>query len=354
MILNRAACVAIQAHADGADFLVEAPIRGRRLSCVTVDAAAFPAAHAFLNAALIEQNRDAQPSAQGAVELAEIGLLVAADDMSREVEYHIADCHPDYDGPLLVQGGNGPDGPVDLEQLEIPPVWRDRAIAFAIDADCGLWAPRRLHADADHSRQLNDHDDGVAWARNPSLDDAHTVARFQSEGFVELQRLLPAADVAELGRYYEALASEGYLPCLEDSGSHRYVAHSHPVAQFWHQQLTHRVGRLAGKTVKPSYCFVSVYAAGGELRWHTDRPPCEYTVAILLGCAPLAPGQPSPWALQLEDRHGVVHAIHQRVGEGLAFRGRQLRHSRDVLPPGLRSTSLMLHYVDEDYCGEMV
>ena len=185
------------------------------------------------------------------------------------------------------------------------------------------------------------------------LDTEATRDQFDQEGFAALENLLPSEHVTELGRYFQALATEGYLSCSEVRGSKRYVAHNHPVARFWHAQLNDRVSQLAGRRTKPSYSFVSVYLAGGDLFWHTDRLPCEYTLTLLLDYAPLDAESRSPWALRLVGRDGRIHAIHQRIGEALIFKGRELKHGRDKLADGHRSVSLLFHFVDEDYDGVM-
>lgn len=184
-------------------------------------------------------------------------------------------------------------------------------------------------------------------------DDAETRAHFAREGFAMLDSLLPANEVAELGRYYQSLAAEGFLQLDDDRGSRRHVAHSHPVADFWHRQLNARVSHLVGRATKPSYSFVSLYLEGGELKWHVDRPPCEYTITLLLDYAPLDDADRSPWALTVRARDGSNRDIYQRVGDALIFQGRELKHRRGVLPEGHRSASLLFHFVDAGYDGVM-
>jgi hypothetical protein len=185
------------------------------------------------------------------------------------------------------------------------------------------------------------------------LDDSETRAHFEREGFAMLDRLLPACEVAELGRYYQSLAAEGFLQLDDYRGSRRHVAHSHPVADFWHRQLNERVSHLVGRATKPSYSFVSLYLEGGELKWHVDRPPCEYTITLLVDYAPLDDAGRSPWALKVRARDGSTRELYQRVGDALIFKGRELKHCRDVLPEGHRSASLLFHFVDADYDGVM-
>ncbi len=187
-----------------------------------------------------------------------------------------------------------------------------------------------------------------------STDDSAAIREFFArEGFAELAGLLPAEHVAELGRYFQALAAEGFLGLDTDRGCCRHVAHNHPIANAFHGQLNERISQLVGKRTKPSYSFVSIYVAGGDLKWHTDRPPCEYTVTLLLDYAPLDAEGRSRWALEVTGRDGVIHDLHQRVGDALIFKGRELSHCRDVLQAGHRSASVLFHFVDEDYDGEM-
>jgi len=219
---------------------------------------------------------------------------------------------------------------------------REIGLLMAVDA-----LPRAVHYDLPSSAQ-DDHRNGTQV-----LDASATCAFLSSEGFVELPELLPRSHVAELGRYFQALAAEGFLALDTDRGSCRHVAHNHPVANFWHDQLNERVTQLVGRRTKPSYSFVSIYVAGGDLKWHTDRPPCEYTITLLLDYAPLDDAGRSPWALKVRGRDGTIHGLHQRIGDALIFKGRELKHCREVLPTGHRSASLLFHFVDADYDGEM-
>lgn len=159
--------------------------------------------------------------------------------------------------------------------------------------------------------------------------------------------------MTELARYFQALATQGFLVCHDDRGIRRHVARNHPVVRFWHDQLNERVSQLAGRRTKPSYSFLSQYIAGGDLYWHTDRSPCEYTITLLLDYAPLDVLGRSSWALKLKGRDGTTHSLHLRVGEAAILTGRELMHGRDVLPDGHRCASLLFHSVNEDYSGEM-
>ncbi|AVP96091.1 hypothetical protein C7S18_02280 [Ahniella affigens] len=96
-----------------------------------------------------------------------------------------------------------------------------------------------------------------------------------------------------------------------------------------------------------------MYLTGSDLHWHSDRPPCEYAITLLIDYAPLTDSRYSQWSLDIENREGRVASLYQRIGDALICRGRELRHSRGVVPPGHQSLSLLYHFVDADYQGEM-
>jgi hypothetical protein len=72
---------------------------------------------------------------------------------------------------------------------------------------------------------------------------------------------------------------------------------------------------------------------------------------MLLDYSP-PPAQQSPWPLLLETPRGRV-AIHQRIGEALAYRGCDIPHARERLQVGHASMHLFLHYVPLQFSGEL-
>ncbi|MGB0135292.1 MAG: hypothetical protein WBP53_15785 [Dokdonella sp.] len=324
------------------------------MSYVRVSDENLPRAHAFLCSVLIDGRKDPEIGEQDAVELRRIGLFAPADAMPQTVAYQFPVRDPaNADTSCTRSALEGPKGQATHPgSLRLPAEWPEQALRFEPHHHGSVWAPVRL---AGSTEQVGD-PAGVcsdAWQPGTVLDVEATHAHFAIEGFAILEDLLPAEHVEELARYFQAVAAQGFLPCDEVRGARRHYAYNHPVANFWHHQLNERVSQLAGRPTKPSYSFVSLYLAGGDLLWHTDRPPCEYTVAVLLDYAPLDSDGRSPWGFKLKGRDGEDHSLHQRLGEALIFRGRELMHGRDVLPDGHRSASLLFHFVNEDYEGDL-
>lgn len=350
--LNPSARISICDPESSPSFLVEAPVKGASLSCVRVNAENLPGAHAFLCSILINGHKDAQIGEQDAVELCRIGLFATADAIPQAVAYRFPLRDDRYSGTLrLCSSIDDPESrSAHHPALRLPAEWPEQALRFEPHHHGSVWAPVQATSGA----ELDGRPDNECAEAGPSemvLDGAAIRTQFDREGFAVLENLLPAEHVKELGEYFQALAAQGFLACDEVRGARRHFAHNHPVANFWHDQLNERVSQLVGQRTKPSYSFVSLYIAGGDLLWHTDRPPCEYTITLLLDYTPLDADGRSPWALKLKGRDGTIHSLHQRVGDALILKGRELLHSRGVLPNGHNSASLLFHFVNEDYDG---
>jgi hypothetical protein len=344
-------CARISVHADAAStaFLVQAPVRGAQVSTRWVAANEHPAAHGFLVSTLIRGERVEQASAEAIAELRAVGLLAPMDAVPQAVHYDLAAHSHPVATPRLdaAAAADRAGAPVRGRGFRLPEDWAASSLRFQPHHHGSVWAPVLVDAPP---MQPADEGPGPAAAE---LDAPATREQFAREGFVELADLLPASHVAELGRYFQALAAEGFMSLDENRGSRRFISHSHPVADFWHDQLNQRVSQLVGRATKPSYSFVTIYLAGGDLKWHTDRPPCEYTITVLLDYAPLGSDARSSWPLLVKGRDGRVHELHQRIGDALIFKGRELEHCRAILPEGHRSASLLFHFVDAEYDGEM-
>ncbi len=174
---------------------------------------------------------------------------------------------------------------------------------------------------------------------------------FQQRGYVPLPGLIHPFHVAALRRYYRYLIRTGALHLGDKQSQRRYVAYNEPVARFFHRQITARVRAVAGLPVKPSYVYLAAYLSGAELRKHTDRAQCEFSVTLSLDFSP-EPALATPWPIRLDTAEGTV-TVYQALGDGLAYRGTQVPHYRDALGEGQTSTSIFFHYVPEDFTGPL-
>lgn len=191
----------------------------------------------------------------------------------------------------------------------------------------------------------------LAARRKAWLDDVLNLSQAFQRGYVAVPGLIHPFHVGALRRYYRYHTRSGSLPFGDTQVSRRYHAHNESVTRFFQYQLTHTISDIARTLLKPSYSYTVAYQAGSELERHTDREQCEFSVTLCIDATPEPPEQ-SPWPIQLDTSDGNLR-VWQYIGDALLYRGRFIPHSRDMLPEGCTSTSLLLHYVDESFDGPL-
>jgi len=174
---------------------------------------------------------------------------------------------------------------------------------------------------------------------------------FRAKGYASLADLIHPFHVAALRRYYRYLIRTGAIRLGDGQSPRRYVAYNEPVARYFHRDITTILSAVAGEPLKPSYVYVASYLSGAELKKHTDREQCEFSVTFSLDFSP-EPALATPWPIHLDTPTGKV-TVYQGLGDSLAYRGTRLPHYRDPLPSGQTSTSIFFHYVAADLAGSL-
>jgi hypothetical protein len=177
-------------------------------------------------------------------------------------------------------------------------------------------------------------------------------ALFRRRGYAPLRNLLHPFHVAALRRYYRHQIRTGALELGDRQSMRRYAVHNEPVARFFHHQIASLLSAVAGEPLKPSYVYFASYLSGAELKKHTDREQCEFSVTFCLDFSP-EPALATPWPISLDTSDGTV-TVYQALGDGLAYRGTRLPHYRAALPDGQTSTSIFFHYVRQDFSGSLL
>lgn len=183
------------------------------------------------------------------------------------------------------------------------------------------------------------------------ISDLHARACFQAKGYAPLSCLIHPFHVAALRRYFRREIRCGKVQLGDHQSSRRYIAHNEPVARFFHQQLTSSFSRVAGTELKPSYAYLASYLSGADLKKHTDREQCAFSITLCLDFSP-EPELATSWPICLQTSSGTV-TVYQALGDGLAYRGTQIPHFRRPLAKGQTSTSIFFHYVREDFAGSL-
>ena len=189
--------------------------------------------------------------------------------------------------------------------------------------------------------------------RQQEWEDAVRAAapRFREKGYAPLANLIHPFHIAALRRYYRHLIRTGRIRLGDGQSPRRYVAYNEPVARFFHRQIAAKLSAVAGEPLKPSYVYMASYLSGAELKKHTDRAQCEFSVTLCLDFSP-EPALETPWPIRLDTPGGTV-TVHQALGDGLAYRGTRVPHYRSVLGEGQTSTSIFFHYVPADFAGSL-
>jgi hypothetical protein len=174
---------------------------------------------------------------------------------------------------------------------------------------------------------------------------------FREKGYAPLGNLIHPFHMAALRRYYRYLIRTGAIKLGDSQSPRRYVAYNEPVARFFHRDIAAALSAVAGEPIKPSYVYLASYLSGAELKKHTDREQCEFSVTLCLDFSP-EPALATPWPICLDTPAGTV-TVYQALGDGLAYRGTRLPHYRHVLSEGQTSTSIFFHYVAADFSGSL-
>jgi len=98
------------------------------------------------------------------------------------------------------------------------------------------------------------------------------------------------------------------------------------------------VEQVSGCELLPTYCYARLYLGGDELKPHRDRQSCEVVATVHLGSTG---GEPPPV------RFAPDHAVHQRPGDAVIFRGNRLEHWRAPFT-GSNFGQLFVNYVRAD------
>lgn len=180
---------------------------------------------------------------------------------------------------------------------------------------------------------------------------ARARSEFHKKGYAPIGDLIHPFHVAALRRYYRHEIRRGAIRLGDEQSSRRYAAHNESIARFFHHQMAKAVAAIAGEPIKPSYVYFASYLAGAELKKHTDREQCEFSVTLCLDFSP-EPEMATSWPIQLETPGGRV-TVYQGLGDGLMYRGTRVPHYRGALPAGHTSTSIFFHYVRADFPGSL-
>ena len=176
---------------------------------------------------------------------------------------------------------------------------------------------------------------------------------FQAHGYVPIECALHPFALGSLRAYYRSQVRGNALSFGDDQSALRFVRHNEPAALAFHANVGELVSSITGRAVKPSYVYAAAYQGGAELPPHVDRAQCEFTASVLIDFSPEEIyGRQCPWPLELHEVHGRTTSVFQEIGDALLFKGRDIIHSRPPLAADMTSTSVLFHFVEEDFAAD--
>jgi hypothetical protein len=337
-----------------------APVRGASRHYHEVSATRHQRAFQTLAAAAANDGRMPAVAVADALELRDLGVLIAPENVSEPVVFEIPQLEP---SAAAARADTASDARVASPSFPLPMPEDDLRRFVDVIAHRGsvIWEQRSpisvinpwVVADARTSTAR-------VLEAAPAVDDGFEAAAskaaqaFASRGYATVRLDLPREQLVAMQRYFESLIANGWLD-LGDQQSRRYWVHNDPVAVMLQWRVLPLVRSIARAHVKPSYAYAVRYIAGAELPKHTDRAQCKYTVAVLLEVDGAEGTGISPWPLTLHPPEATESGVdvHQTIGEALMYFGQTIPHSRARLERCRSSTSLLLHYVDETFSGTL-
>ena len=103
-------------------------------------------------------------------------------------------------------------------------------------------------------------------------------------------------------------------------------------------QKTPEVGALIEEPVLPTYTYARIYKNGELLARHRDRPACEVSLTLNIGCD-------TPWDIGIQKPSGEEVNLNLNIGDAMLYLGCAADHWRDKPFIGQNYSQVFLHYV---------
>ena len=111
-----------------------------------------------------------------------------------------------------------------------------------------------------------------------NLKQSYTFDEFNP---VTIENVLIPETLAICQEYYSKNIQDKVY-ALGDKQSQRFKSNNEPLSRILHYEVLPLIEKVVGKSLRPSYTYLSAYVKGSDLPAHTDRADCEYTVSFLI------------------------------------------------------------------------
>jgi hypothetical protein len=110
------------------------------------------------------------------------------------------------------------------------------------------------------------------------LEKPHTFDEYHP---IVLDNTILPETLSILQDYYQTTIDKGVF-ILGDKQSKRFKAHNEPMSRLLHYEMLPLIEHIVGKSLEPTYTYLSCYVKDSDLPAHTDRADCEYTVSYII------------------------------------------------------------------------
>jgi hypothetical protein len=122
-----------------------------------------------------------------------------------------------------------------------------------------------------------------------------SAAEFAAQWHVLQQAVLDAASLEFFYRYALTRAASGTVSLSDEQVPGTPSAYADPTMEMLLEEVRPTVERATGLSLSPTYSYFRVYKRGDVLDRHRDRPSCEVSLTLNLGCSP-----DDPWPILIE------------------------------------------------------
>jgi len=164
---------------------------------------------------------------------------------------------------------------------------------------------------------------------------------FQDQGFQKIEKFIPSFFSKYLRNYFTLRVQNDNLRG-DEQAPNSHCVYGDPAFDMVMAMSTEDIGRIVGKNLIPQYTYARIYKNGSDLKIHSDRPECQYSVTLSLG------GEyEKPWPIWIKDYAGKSHEVPLDAGDMVVYHGTELEHWRDKFE-GNTQYQLFMHYVDSE------
>ena len=169
------------------------------------------------------------------------------------------------------------------------------------------------------------------------------MTQFQDKGFEIIKGYALPYFSAYLRQYFALIVKNNpFLYGGDGQAPNSHCVYGDPAFDLAMMFSGEDISKIVGKNLIPQYTYARIYNKGSDLKIHSDRPECQYSVTLSLG------GEyDKPWPIWIKDRAGKSHEVPLEEGDMLVYSGCELEHWREEFE-GDTQYQLFMHYVDAE------